>query len=79
MRLNKLLCCLTGTVPALAATAAWACPFCETYTGQRVRAGIWDGHFWHNVLLTVLPFAVFAVVIALLYVGVPFARRANED
>ena len=79
MRLSKLLSYLIGMVPLLVATAACACPFCDTYTGQRVREGIWDEHFWHNVLLTALPFAVFAVIIALLHFGVPFTRRARDS
>ena len=64
--------------PVLVSTAARACPFCDTYTGQRVRAGIWDEHFWHNVLLTTLPFPIFAVIIALLYFGVPCTGRAKR-
>ena len=44
-----------------------------------MRAGIWDEHFWSNLLLTALPFAVFAVIIALLYFGVPFTHRAGDN
>ena len=58
-----------GAVPVLAGTAVQACPLCNTFAGEQVRAGIWNEQFWGNFLLTALPFPIFAVVIASLYFG----------
>jgi hypothetical protein len=33
------------------ASAASACPVCESETGQQVKAGIFNDQFWGNVLL----------------------------
>jgi len=78
MRLGKTLGCMTGTASLLMATAAHACPFCDTYTGRQVREGIWNEHFWSNVLLTTLPFPIFAAIITLLYFGVPSMGRTKR-
>lgn len=74
----RVLARMIGLSSILISATAHACPVCDTFTGQRVRAGIWDEHFWHNFLLTVSPFAVFAVIIVLLHRGVPFTRRAKH-
>lgn len=68
---------LIGAVSMWANSVIDACPVCDTATGQRVRAGIWDGHFGHNLLLMALPFAVFAVLVALLRFGVPWPYQAQ--
>ena len=75
MRLSRPLSGLIG-MSLLVTPVARACPFCDTFTSQRVREGIWDEHFWSNVLLTALPFAVFAAIIAWPYFGVLFKRPA---
>ncbi len=49
------------------ASAASACPFCESETGQQVKAGIFNDQFWGNVLLTLLPFPVLLAIVALIY------------
>ena len=41
---------------ALGASSAWACPLCESETGERVRAGIFNADFGYNLAVTVLPF-----------------------
>jgi len=52
------------------ASAASACPFCESETGQQVKAGIFNDQFWGNVLLTLLPFPVLLAIVALIYFDV---------
>ena len=52
------------------ASTASACPFCESETGQQVKAGIFNDHFWSNVLLTVLPFPILLAIVALIYFDV---------
>jgi hypothetical protein len=47
--------------------SATACPFCETETGQQVRAGIFNDQFWSNVTLTLLPLFVLFGIVALIY------------
>lgn len=50
---------------------AWGCPVCYSRTGVLVRAGILDHAFGRNVLVTVLPFAVFGAVVAWVYYRLP--------
>lgn len=38
---------------------AWACPLCNTGTGQQVCARLFKGHFGFNLLLVFLPFSYF--------------------
>jgi hypothetical protein len=47
--------------------SATACPYCETETGQQVRAGIFNDQFWSNVTLTLLPLFVLLGIVALIY------------
>ena len=58
----------------LGASSAWACPFCESETGERVRAGIFNADFGYNLAVTVLPFSVFLAIVALIHSGWPWAR-----
>ncbi|NMO21137.1 hypothetical protein HPC49_46845 [Pyxidicoccus fallax] len=47
----------------LASPAALACTTCR----PAVQAGIFDEHFWGRLALTVLPFLVILLVVAVLY------------
>ena len=51
--------------------SASACPLCHTATGDKVRAAILGQDFWFNVGVTVLPFAIFLGITALIYYGMP--------
>ncbi len=51
------------------ASSAWACPLCESETGERVRAGIFDADFGYNLAATLLPFPVLLGVAALIRFG----------
>lgn len=57
-------------IPLLSACRALACPFCESETGQQVRAGIFNDQFWANVVLTLLPFPILLTIVALIYFDV---------
>ncbi len=45
------------------AMAAWACTTCR----PAVEAGIFDERFWGRLAITVLPFLVVLLVVAVLY------------
>jgi hypothetical protein len=47
--------------------SAMACPYCETEIGKQVRTGIFNGQFWSNVTLTLLPLFVLLGIVALIY------------
>ena len=55
----------------LCAAPSFACPVCDTGTGETVRAGVFGSDFGINLLVTLLPFAVFAVIVSLIYYGMP--------
>jgi hypothetical protein len=58
----------------LMASTAWGCPLCESETGERVRAGIFDADFGRHLLVTSLPFPVLIGIVALIHGG-PGPRR----
>jgi hypothetical protein len=68
---------LLGTAPAP------ACTVCESETGRRVRAGIFNDEFGTNLILTLLPFAILFGIVALIHFGrlwpVAGARRTLSD
>ena len=57
----------------LGASPVWACPLCKSETGERVRAGIFGADFGSNLAVTLLPFPIFLGIIALIYLGPPWA------
>ena len=58
----------------LGASSAWACPLCESETGERVRAGIFNADFGYNLFVTILPFSMFLAIVALIHTGWPWAK-----
>lgn len=50
---------------------AQSCPLCDSDTARQVRAGLFDSRFVSNVGVTVLPFIVFAAIVALTYYSLP--------
>jgi hypothetical protein len=58
-------------ISLLRASPAQACPLCDSATGTRVRAGIFDSSFGYNLLATLLPFPVLLGIIALIHFGPP--------
>jgi hypothetical protein len=65
-----------GFILWLGATPVRACPLCESETGQRVRAGIFNADFGHNLVVTLLPFPLFLGIIYLIYSGPPWPKVA---
>ena len=59
-------------------SSAAACPFCQSETGERVKAGIFNDQFWGNVLLTLLPFPILLAVVALIYFDAPWPRKQAQ-
>jgi hypothetical protein len=58
----------------LPASPVWACPLCESETGERVRAGIFAADFGYHLAVTLLPFPVFLGITALIHFGVPWGK-----
>jgi arginine exporter protein ArgO len=63
----------------LAPAIASACPLCHTATGDKVRAAIFGTDFWFNVSVTVVPFAIFLGLTALLYFGLPTLKTGSSS
>lgn len=63
----------------LAPAVASACPVCHTATGNKVRAAIFGTDFWFNVSVTVVPFAIFLGLTALLYFGLPTLKTGSSS
>lgn len=55
----------------LSAISAHACTVCDSPTGHQVRAGLFNGHFLHMLLITALPFPLFALAVLLVHFGMP--------
>lgn len=69
----------TAVTSGLIVLSAWlqsatACPYCETETGQQVRAGIFNDQFWSNVTVTLLPLFVLLGIVALIYFDLSWLR-----
>ena len=58
----------------LGASSVRACPLCESETGERVRAGIFNADFGYNLFVSVLPFVAFLAIVALIHSGWPWAE-----
>ena len=76
----KRIALFTGSliVLVLDLSSAAACPFCQSETGRQVRAGIFNDHFWGNVLVTLLPFPILLAVVALIYFDVRWPRTQAQ-
>ncbi len=68
---------MTLAAALLWTSSAWACPLCESETGERVRAGIFDADFGTNLAVTLLPFPLFLGIVALIHFGPPWARGGS--
>lgn len=68
---------------SIAVALAWvsfasACPFCQSDTGQQVRAGIFGEDFAYNLMATILPFVLFLAIVAAIHFGVPWPKDASR-
>ena len=46
-----------------------ACPYCGSEVSERVWAGIFNGDFWLNAGLTLLPVPILLAIVALIHAG----------
>ncbi len=51
--------------------AAGACTVCDSRAGHQLRAGLFNGHLLHTLLLVAAPVPVFVAAVALVYLGMP--------
>jgi hypothetical protein len=58
---------------------ASACPVCHTETGDKIRQALFGPDFWFNVGATILPFAIFVTITALIYYGFPTGARNTKS
>jgi hypothetical protein len=65
-------------VQVVFASTAYACPVCDTGTGEQVRAGILNGDFAATAATVLLPFPILLGVVAIIHFGWPARRRASE-
>ena len=56
-----------------------ACPYCGSEIGKRVWAGIFNGDFWINAGLTLLPVPVLLGIVALIHFGLPWPRKPESS
>jgi hypothetical protein len=56
-------------------TLAFAGLLGHTRTGEQIRESVLGANFWFYLGATALPFAVFLLIIGLLYYGVPVPKR----
>jgi hypothetical protein len=59
------------TVLPFFASLAYGCPVCHTRVGEQIRAAIFNDSFGWNLLTIILPFPVFAGVVAAIYFTKP--------
>jgi hypothetical protein len=53
----------------LVAGTANACPFCNSQTADKVRAGIFNEHFIFHVVASLAPFPVLIGILLMIYFG----------
>jgi hypothetical protein len=58
--------------------SVFACPICDTETGQQVRESIFGEDFGRNVLLTLAPVPVLLGIMALVFRAVPDSTPHNK-
>jgi hypothetical protein len=56
---------------ALCSWTAHACTVCDSRNGQQLRAGLFDGHFMHTLLLIAAPAPVLVATVLLLHLAMP--------
>lgn len=61
-------------------TNAQACPFCNSKTATDIRAILFGPDVYFNIAVTLLPFAIFSIIIYIIYHGrLPFANKINHS
>ena len=62
---------LPATLAGFAVRSAHACTVCDSVNGRALRAGLFNGHFLHTLLLVLAPAPVFVLVTALVHHAMP--------
>jgi hypothetical protein len=70
---------LTFATLALWISPVSACPLCESETGQKVRAGIFNDDFGFNLIVTFLPFPVLIAIVVLIHYGIPWGKGGRVE
>ena len=70
-----MLTILAWTAVQAMASAASACPNCDTGTGEQVRAGLFDADFGRTLVAVLLPFPILLAVVAIIHFGIPVRPR----
>ena len=68
MRFRRLAAAVSVLLPSW---TAHACTVCDSTTGKQLRAGLFDGHFGHTLLLVIAPVPVLVVAVLLIHFGLP--------
>lgn len=68
---------IAGTL-LLFSTVVWTCPLCDSGTGHAVRAGVFGSDFATNLLFTMVPFLLFAIIGVVTYYGPPGEWRVRK-
>ncbi|RYG50256.1 MAG: hypothetical protein EOO01_11120 [Chitinophagaceae bacterium] len=55
-----------------------ACPICNSLTGNAIRASVLGPDLWFNLAVLILPFAIFAIVAAIMYYGIRPPRSHHK-
>lgn len=55
-----------------------ACPYCDSEVGREVSAGIFNGDFWTNTVLTLLPIPVMLLIVGLIHFGLLWPTRRES-
>ena len=64
---------------SLSTTSAVACPFCDSVTAERVRAGIFDFDFLYHVAATLAPFPILIGLVAFIHFsGMPASSKQTS-
>jgi uncharacterized membrane protein len=48
-------------------SSAYACPFCHSSISQQVKEGIFNGHFFINIVAMIMPFILFGLSISIIH------------
>ena len=62
---------LPVSLAGFAVRSAHACTVCDSANGKALRAGLFNGHFLHTLLLVLAPAPVFALVAVLVHHAMP--------
>lgn len=71
---RTVACFLTGL-----ASTAHACTVCDSQNGHALRAGLFNGHFLHTLLIVAAPVPILVGLVTVLHFGMPDLQVADEQ